>query len=156
MLGNIRKFLDAQIELIKADNEDKQERGFQLATAALLIEMTRADFEVQPQELDAVGESIRNAFDLSVRESEELVALAQVEMDHATSLHEFTATLNAELGAEQRRHVIELLWRVAYADGRLDKYEDHFVRKIADLLYVRHSEFMKAKHRVIEELGLDR
>ena len=155
MLGKIRRFLDSQVEFIKTGNEDNRERGFQFATAALLIEMTRADFEVQQEELDAVAEAIRSAFDLTQAESEELVALAEVEMDHATSLHEFTATLNAELGAEQRRHVIELLWRVAYADGRLDKYEDHFVRKIADLLYVRHSEFMKAKHRVLEELGLD-
>lgn len=154
MLGNIRKFLDSQVELIKDSQDTTQERGFKFATAALLIEMTRADFEVQREELDAVAEAIRSAFDLDEEETRELVSLAETEMDEATSLHEFTATLNAQLAAEQRNHVIELLWRVAYADGRLDKYEDHFVRKIADLLYVRHSEFMKAKHRVREALGL--
>lgn len=154
MLGNIRKFLDSQVELIKDEKDGTQERGFKFATAALLIEMTRADFEVQREELDAVADAIRSAFDLDEEETRELVSLAETEMDEATSLHEFTSTLNAQLGPEQRHHVIELLWRVAYADGRLDKYEDHFVRKIADLLYVRHSEFMKAKHRVREALGL--
>ena len=153
MLRHIRKFLDSQVELIKDTKDETRERGYQFATAALLIEMTRADFEVQPEELDAVAEAIRSAFSLNEKDTRELVALAEKEMDHATSVHEFTVTLTAELGAEQRRHVIELLWRVAYADGRLDKYEDQFVRKIADLLYVRHSEFMKAKHRVLESLG---
>ena len=104
-------------------------------------------------ELDAVAHAIRSAFKLSEDETRAIVRLAQEEMDHAVSLHEFTSTLNAELSAAQRRQIIELLWRVAYADGRLDKYEDYFVRKIADLLYVRHSEFMKAKHRVLNSLG---
>ncbi len=101
MLANIRKFLDSQVELIKGDQQNTQERGFQFATAALLIEMTRADFEVQREELDAVTEAIRSAFDLDDEETQNLVSLAETEMDDATSLHEFTATLNAELDAEQ-------------------------------------------------------
>lgn len=149
MLAHLRKFLDSQVDLIKHSKEEPREQGFQFATAALLIEMTRADFEVKREELSAVAKAIRDAFSLSEKQTETLVALAETEIDHATSLHEFTATLNAELNSEQKRHVVELLWQVAYADGRLDKYEDHFVRKIADLLYVRHSEFMKAKHRVL-------
>lgn len=154
MLGQFRRFLDSQLERINDTKEGVSERGFQFATAALLIEMTRADFEVHPEELDAVSEAIHSAFNLSDRDTQELLRMAETEVDHAVSLHEFTSTLTTELDAQQRRYVIELLWRVAYADGRLDKYEDHFVRKIADLLHVRHSEFMKAKHRVLTSRGL--
>ena len=154
MLEQLRKFLDSQLERINDDQNHESERGFQLATAALLIEMTRADFTVHQEELDAVSAAIRAAFDLNAEEAQSLLSLAEKEVDHAVSLHEFTSVLTTALDPQQKRYMIEQLWRVAYADGRLDKYEDYFVRKIADLLHVRHSEFIKAKLRVVKSLGL--
>ena len=74
--------------------------------------------------------------------------LAADELDHAACMHEFTQLINQSFSAKQKIKVVEMLWRVAYADGKLDKYEEHFVRKIARLLYVRHTDFIKAKHRI--------
>jgi len=147
MIRSIKRFLDTQLGLIGAPDTpaDQAEHGYRLATAALLLEMTRADFEVKPEENAAVLAAIRRAFALNDAETDALLSLAEGEIERATSLHEFTSTLNAALSREQKCHVIELLWTVAFADGELDKYEDYLVRKVADLLYVRHSDFIKAK-----------
>ena len=66
-------------------------------------------------------------------------------MEEAVSLYEFTNRLNDELTPEDKTGIVEMLWRVAFADGRIDKYEEHLVRKAADLLYVPHRRFIRAK-----------
>lgn len=156
MLGAIRQFLSSQLALIDRESTDaaKAERGYQLATAALLLEMTRADFEIAPEELDAVVAAIKRAFALTDQETQNLLELAELEVEQAVSLHEFTSTINAYLSPDQKDHVVELLWEIAFADGKLDKYEDHLVRKVADLLHVRHRDFIKAKHKVQAKLDL--
>ena len=146
--------MDAQIGSMRDDSKHPRntERSYKFATAMLLLEMTRADFEVKETELSAVSSAIQRGFELSDEDTRELLELAESEIDQATSLYEFTHQINNELSNEKKRYIVELLWRVAYADGELDKYEDNFVRKIAELLHVRHSELIKAKHRVQAEL----
>lgn len=150
MLKTLKTFIDTQLGVIAgADETDGDaERSYQYATAMLLLEMTRADFEVKPEERTAVVAAIQSGFELSPAETRELVTLAESEVDHATCLHEFTRAINDQLSSEKKGHVVELLWEVAYADGQLDKYEENFVRRIAELLHVRHRELIQAKHRV--------
>lgn len=119
----------------------------QLAAATLLIELTRADTRVEDNELQAIRQAIQHAYELSDSEAEELMEQADREADDAVSLHNFTHTLNTCLSPQQKILFVEHMWRVAYADGRIDKYEDHYIRKVADLLYVSHSQFIRAKQR---------
>ena len=127
---------------------EEREHGYHLATAALLVEMMRADYEVRPAERDAVLRALAAAFDdLSPDETRDLLARAEERADDATSLYEFTQLINRQLDHEQKAHVVELLWQVAYADGELDKYEEHLVRRIADLIHVPHSVFIRMKHQ---------
>ena len=153
MIKALKAFVDKQVALIEARGEDeaRREQGFQFAAAMLLLEMTRADFDVKPVELAAVAEAIERGLGLSGKQTEELLGLAESEINHATSLYEFTRTLNDHLDPPGRKHIVELLWRVAFADGEVDKYEEHLVRKIAELLHVRHADFIRAKHRVEAE-----
>ena len=131
---------------------DEREHGYHVATAALLVEMMRADYEVRPGEREAVLRALGAAFDdLSADETRDLLARAEERADDATSLYEFTRFINDQLDHEQKAHVVELLWRVAYADGDLDKYEEHLVRRIADLIHVPHSVFIRMKHRAAGE-----
>jgi uncharacterized tellurite resistance protein B-like protein len=127
--------------------DETAEHARRLATAALLVETARADFTVEDAELERLSTLVRQAFGLSAEETDELVALARAEADAATSLYEFTSRLNAHVTAADKVHMVELMWRVAYADGDLDKYEEHLVRRVADLLHVPHSEFIRAKLR---------
>jgi len=155
MLKAVRQFFENHI-LAETQSQDGAtcEHGLRLATAALLIEMSRADFKVSEREREAVVQAVRRVFGLDPSQTRELVALAEKEADRATSLYQFTAHINDSFTPAQKAHVVELLWEVAYADGRLDKYEEHLVRKIADLIHVPHREFIQAKHRVQRSIGL--
>jgi len=132
----------------RAAEVEEREHGYHVATAALLVEVMRADYEVRADEREAVLRALDAAFDdLSPEETRDLLARAEERADDATSLYEFTQHINRQLGPEQKAHVVELLWRVAWADGDLDKYEEHLVRRIADLIHVPHSVFIRMKHK---------
>ncbi len=153
MFDSIKRFFDANLmAATEASSPARQEHAYRLATAALLIEMTRADHDVKGIERDAVADAVRRAFELNSSETEELLALAEKEADHATSLYEFTRLINHHFDAEQKAHLVELLWHVALADGEIDKYEEHLVRKVADLIHVPHLSYVRAKHRAIAHL----
>lgn len=144
MFSSIRQFFAQQLE----DTQDADVNApYQLATAALLVEMVHADADESADELQAVRAALKSAFDLDDDTITTIIKLAQDERDAATCLHEFTRSLNDVLDADGRTRVVELLWQVAYADGRLDVYEEHLVRKVADLLHVPHSAYIHAKLR---------
>ena len=139
-----RSWLVAQLETDKA-------HALNLATAALLVEISRADNHVSDSERAAMIEALRKSFELDELEAQELVQLADRAADQAVSLTEFTRLLNQNLTQEDRVSIVQSLWQVANADTDIDKYEEYYVRKIADLLYVSHSEFIRTKLRVIED-----
>ncbi len=118
-----------------------------LAVATLLVEIARADFEVDTSERTAIRRMLGAAYGLDPGLAEELLVRAERTVEEAVSLHEFTSRLNEELSPEEKTEIVEMLWRVAFADGRLDKYEEHLVRKAADLLYVPHRRFIRAKFK---------
>ena len=154
MLKAIQRFFETHIAPAgEGAGSPSAEHGFRLATAALLIEMTRADHDVKEAEREAVANAVQGAFQLSAEETSELVRLAELEAEGSTSLYQFTRLINEHFSPEQKRHVVELLWQVAYADGMLDKHEEQLVRKIADLIYVPHRDFMQTKHSIQERLG---
>jgi uncharacterized tellurite resistance protein B-like protein len=153
MLTSIKRFFDLKLATAtEAGTSAEQEHAYRLATAALLIEMTRADYDVKSVERDAVTQAVQRVFELNTAETAELVALAEQEADEATSLYEFTRLINDNFEPQQKEHIVELLWQVALADGEIDKYEDHLVRKIADLIHVPHLTFIRAKHTAIDRM----
>ena len=117
----------------------------ELATAVLMLEISLADDHIHDEERNVINELLVKHFGISDDEIKQLIKLAETEVDHAVSLHDFTRLLNAELGAADKVNIIENLWRVAFADSVLDKYEEYYIRKVADLLYVSHSDYIKAK-----------
>ena len=153
MFDSIKRFFDANVTAAsEANSAAEQEHAYRLAGAALLIEMTRADHDVKGIERHAVAHAVQQAFDLDSSETEELLALAEKEADQATSLYEFTRLINRHFDPAQKEHFVELLWHVALADGEIDKYEEHLVRKVADLIHVRHQSYIRAKHHAIAQL----
>jgi len=148
MLDLVQKFFHTHIANEVAEGSAKaSEHACQLAGAALLIEMTRADFDIKTVERQAVTRAVSKAFDLDSKETGELLRLAESRAEHATSLYEFTRLINDHFDDQQKACLVEQLWHVAYADGELDKYEEHLVRKIAELIHVRHTTFIQAKHQ---------
>ncbi len=149
LLIRIRNFLESALTTGAEDSgAGDREHALKVATAALLVELSRADFESTAVERDMIASLIREHFELSSDEADEILSVADDEAERAVSLHDFTRLLHDSLDSHDKHAVIEMLWRVAYADTRLDKYEDHFVRKVADLLYVSHKDVVRIRHKV--------
>lgn len=161
MLDRIRRFFDQYIASPapsvaaprlagRAAQEDVH--GLHLATAALLLEVSRADFHVHDEELATIARILQRQFDFSDEEIRELLEVARTESDELLSLHPFVRLINEHFDPQGRARIIEDLWRVAYAKGTLDKHQEYTVRKIADLLYVPHSVYIRTKLKVEEDV----
>jgi len=125
-------------------------RALRVATALLLIEVARADYAAQDAEDRTIYAEIKKFFQLDDEATQLLVQEAAFEADRAVSLQSFTRRLVDALSMAERQQVVEMLWRVALADRRLDKREDYVVRQIADLLYVSQSDLIKIRNRIYE------
>lgn len=132
---------------MQAPAPETDARSLHLAAAALLIEMTRMDDQIHSVEQHAVVAAIRDSFELSDADIDSLLKLAEQEVSEATDYFQFTSLINQHFSAQQKVQLIESLWRVAYADRDLNLDEEYMVRKIADLLYVPHPDFIAAKLR---------
>ena len=122
-----------------------EDRALELACAALMFEVARADFSVETTEQDAVTSLLTAQFNLGADEVSTITEAAVEQADAATCLFEFTRTLNELASAEQKRDLLAMMWRVAMADNEISRYEEHVIRKVADLLYVPHGDFIAAK-----------
>jgi uncharacterized tellurite resistance protein B-like protein len=156
MLDLIRDFFDRHIAPApsgRAATGADPAHGLHLATAALLLEVSRADFHVHDKELAAIAAILQRQFGFSDEETRELLKAARAESDELLSLHPFVRMINDHFDAAARAQIMEDLWQVAYAKGKLDKHQEYTVRKIADLLYVPHSVYIRTKLRVAELQG---
>ncbi len=130
---------------------EQRQHTIELAAACVLIELSRADMDSSAKERVKISAALEEMFSLSSSDIEQLMDEADSNAKLATSTYEFTSVIKDHFDDTQRVELLVALWRVAYADGVLDKYEEHFIRKVSDLLYVSHSDFIRAKHRVQSE-----
>lgn len=147
MLNQLKRFFRENLAPSASDTAAEAKHRVQLAVGALLLEMTRVDGEIRPEQCARVEAAIREQFDLSSEETAELIRLAEAERDDATDYFQFTQLINAHYTAEQKEAIVEQLWAVALADQELHRYEEHLVRKVAQLLHVPHGAFIAARHR---------
>ena len=154
MVIGIRNFFKKHIKPSPGSSDEVSEHSLQLATGSLLIEMMRADAKITEDERRMVMKTIMSSFNLTEEESGELFQFAEEKVRKATGYYEFTALINKGFTYKQKVKVIENLWEIAFTDKSLDKHEEYMVRKIADLIYVEHKDFIDAKLRVKKELGL--
>lgn len=155
MLKAIKQFFEESISPdTRRDKKDDVEHRLKLATAALFIEMMQQDGKKTDSEENKVKELLQTRFDLSETETAELFELAHEEARDAVDFHQFTSLIHQNFSSEKKIKIVEYLWEIAYADNHLDAYEEHMVRRIADLLYVEHKDFIKAKHKVLQDTSL--
>ena len=115
------------------------------ACIALLLETSMADEVLDESELQALKNTLQKDFLIDEDEVDELINLAKENVQDSTSLYEFTRDINDNFDATERVKLIESMWKIAYADGNIDKYEEHIIRKVSNLIYVAHSDFINAK-----------
>ncbi|MEC9406900.1 MAG: TerB family tellurite resistance protein [Abyssibacter sp.] len=134
--------------------QDKEQAGLddvQLAAAVLMVEVARADFSEDAVERRAVEAELRSAFGLDEGQVARLMQAASRRADEAVSLHRFVATINDSLSYADKLDVLTQLWRVAYADGELDKHEEHLMRRFSDMLHIPHRDWIQRKLSVAPE-----
>ena len=146
MFKTLKAIFDDNITRLNDDSGDKH--SLELASAALLFEISHADHDISKIERREIAAAMRGVFSLDEQELQNLLDAADSAVAGAVSLYEFTEVLNEKFDREQKINLIEMLWRVAFADEMLDRYEEYYVRKIADLLHVSHKDYIKTKLRV--------
>ncbi len=136
------------ISAVDAPNSGTADRevALRLATAVLMIDVARADHVFDESEFDRLLQLVEAHFELTPEHAAELVNEAGNKADDLISVYEFTQILHKHLHEDEKARIVSLLWQIAYADGRLDKYEDALACKISDLLHVSRGRVMRLKH----------
>lgn len=155
MINRIRAILggtnsSAEVTDIKSPSEDKH-----LAMAALLVEVAYVDTSFHERERQVILDLVSNRFGLADDEALSLIQAAELAQQGASDLVQFTRRLKEHYSAEERIELIEMLWEVVYADGRVDDFEASLMRRIGGLLYVSERERGSAQKRVVKRLGND-
>lgn len=150
MITRIKHFFETKLATDAKTTKEESEHSSRLAVAALMLEVAESDYKDAPEEKAMLVELSRKSFALEESEANELVELAQKEHTDSTDYFQFTSLINKNYNETQKIHLIENLWKIAYADNELHKYEEHVIRRIADLIYVSHKDFIATKHRAIK------
>jgi len=139
------QILKSLFEHPQRDSEESHRRSLRLVAAALLVETARADFNEDTAELAKLAQLLSTSLQLEEKEVQKLVTAAQERVEEATSLYEYTRVINDHCSADQKLQLVSAMWAVAYADGNVDKYEEHLIRQVAELTYVPHSDYIQSK-----------
>ena len=131
----------------RAPQEERRDReqALRTATVALLMEVARADHSIRGEERQAIQRIIERYYSVSAEQALEIADAAESHVNDMTSLHPVTRLITSECSLEERIAIVRLLWEVTFSDGHVDKHEEHLVRKVADLLYVPHHQFIRTR-----------
>ncbi len=136
-----------------AENQEEKEKNIiNNACAALLIETALADKVFNTEEIDSMKKTLREVYEIDEKDLDELISESEKRVSESTSLYEYTRLINDLCDYQDKLKLINNLWAIAFADKHLDKYEEFLIRKISDLLYVSHSDFIQQKLSVKESL----
>ncbi len=144
MIKKIKDILSGFSKQEEVDSEDKIS-SLNQACSALLIEVAFADKIFEESEIIALKESLKEIYGLEDDVIDELINDAKKTVEESTSLYEYTRVVNDEFEYKDKLELLSSLWKLAFADGNLDKYEEHLIRKISDLIHISHSDFIQIK-----------
>ena len=145
MLSKLNDFLSSIIPPVNVDS--RPVHTLQLATAVLLIEVMRSDAESKDEEQAAILNILKQRFHLPDAAVAQLNERGLRTAKTANDFYQFTSVINRELEFHEKVRIIEYMWQVAYADGTISAHENHLMRKIGELLYIPHGDYIAAKMR---------
>ena len=128
----------------KEIEEESKDSSIQKSICSLMIEVAYADNQLDESELKVMANSL-SKLDIKEEEIQEIVDATLAKSKESISFYEHTRILNDQLDYDQRKEVLNSVWAIAFADGEMDKHEEHLIRRIADLLYLNHKDFINAK-----------
>lgn len=138
--------LKSLLQLFESNvSESEKSHTVELATAALLSEIMRADAHVDDEELEAYKAQLYTRFSLPQEALNALADEGRASAEDAVDLVQFTQVINDNCDSHDKQQILKGLWEVAYADKSIAPIEEHTIRRIADLLHLPHSQFIKTK-----------
>lgn len=137
--------IEKLLSLFQEPDLKKKQHSLDLACAVLLVEIMKADHELIEAEISSLQDVLKRLFSLSREESEALFEQAKNSSDSSNDLFQYTDVVNQHCHIDEKFKLVKGLWQVAYSDNQLDKYEEYMIRKVSDLLYLPHSQFIRAK-----------
>lgn len=160
MFDYLKKLLtnESNLESLKTnDVVDRVDRNkqLQIATAALFIEMAKADGEFTEEERENVIQSLQKQFNIDAVYVNELMELSKLKLKDSVSLFEFSNVVNENFTNEDKNILLKNLWRLIYTDKKLDKYEDRLIKIIGGMMKMDHKQIINAKLLIRQELNLD-
>ena len=149
MIKKIKTFLNE----LANDNQDSSTNtlSIEMASTVLLCEVMRADGKLDENEMKQLSKLISQQFKLSQSEVAQLIKEAISTSENATDFYQFTSKINTAYSIEQKIKMVKNLWLLALADGEVSSVEEHTIRRIADLLHLRQSEYIQAKDIIIQQ-----
>ncbi len=136
---------------LKSQEQEKTHSDLHLATAALLVYVSRADGDFSVDERAQLLACMTDRFDLESADAEQIIDDAEAQQQEATCLYKFTKAITDELDQTGRQEIVRLLWRVAFADNHIDNFEANLLAKVSGLLGVSTRDRVTLKHEVEEE-----
>ena len=131
--------------------EEKEVNKVVSACISLMIEVSLADQSIDESEIESLKKTLSNKFNIEEAQISSLISAGKESQEESTSLYEFTRVINDDFNFEEKYDLIKSMWEIAFADGNVDKYEEYVIRKVSDLIYISHEEFIKAKMEVKNE-----
>jgi len=137
---------------LKVNSSKNSSNRYQVATAALLIEIAKADGDFSDDERNRIFELMKNDFDLDDECVNELLQLSEKKVKDSISVYEFSSVINESFTQQEKFGLMKNLWRVIYQDGKLDSHEDRLIKIIGSTLNLEHKDVIGAKLFVKQEL----
>ena len=125
----------------------EQQTSFEivLTAAVLAYEIARSDGEVGKDELLVLMEEIESISAKVGKDKSEILKIIEIYSKDSISFHEFIEDINNSYSKEEKHSLLEFMWKIAYADGKLDVDEERLIRRVADLIKIKDIEVLKLK-----------
>ena len=151
MLDIVKRFLRPAGERSADGRSVNTGRDLQLAVCALFVEMARIDESFTAEEMTMVVDIMEDKYGLSAEDAKALIAAAEAELQASVDYWQFARLINENYTMDEKVAIIEMLWRIVYKDGHLDKHEDYLMHKLAKLLRLHHQQLIAAKKKVLHD-----
>jgi uncharacterized tellurite resistance protein B-like protein len=149
MIDIVKRFFSPSASETDEIKNQGEGHDVQMAVCALFIEMARIDESFTQEEMTAVVDILRDKYGLSSANAEAMIAAAEQALEDSVDYWQFARLINENYTMDEKVAIIEMLWRIVYLDGNLDKHEDYLMHKLARLLRLHHQQLIDAKLKVM-------
>ena len=150
MIDLVRRFFGTTVAESSADRAPETSHDVRIAACALLLEMANIDGHFSESERESIVLILKRDYQLSDDHAAALVQAADEELKRSIDLWQFTNLINQNYSKDEKIQIIEMIWKIVYVDGRLDKHEDYLAHKLANLLRLTHKQLIDAKVKAIQ------